>query len=471
MKIKELLESKLGSFTYVLPDSPDQQLMDFYLMSILTEANDEDINYALQEAKSTLYESLKQEMLDAVYFSICCEFRHLFDRSQKNVNFKYFDFLKKFHAEYAARAWNDSSVFAKSTRLTDKEEDKFGKNTFRNISYVSLREASNNNRELVVNAAKNAFEVGRWSENYGGELWGKIADGWLKLYDAETVKDKQVWIDHVYDLQHNNNTVFDKVKRYSIGGYSWLKEALDWKFNVKSPYEYFDKCSNDICRLAGFVVKDVYGTTLESWLNISKPQKVGINKVKINKKKKKDAKIKKMNGGTWDGDTWKGGIWKGGIWKGGTWKNGTWESGIWYNGAWKDGTWKDGWWSNGTWESGIWYNGTWVGGTWKNGTWKYGTWKGGCWLNGTWVGGIWKDGWWYNGTWESGIWNNGAWGGGVWKDGIWESGTWHNGTWKGGTWEGGTWKGGKIYDAELKKYVISKVDPKTYFENKKKNNK
>ena len=80
--------------------------------------------------------------------------------------------------------------------------------------------------------------------------------------------DKMVAIDHVYDLQHNNDTVFDKVQEYynaDKGGYRWLKNALDDKARIKEPHVYLDKTSPQLYRPLAYAFKELYGKTLEGF--------------------------------------------------------------------------------------------------------------------------------------------------------------------------------------------------------------
>lgn len=78
--------------------------------------------------------------------------------------------------------------------------------------------------------ASNSFTKMDWQNKYGGKSWANIADGWLKLYNAKSNDDIKIYIDHIYDLQHNTNTVFNKLESYyKEGGYFWIKGALDLK--------------------------------------------------------------------------------------------------------------------------------------------------------------------------------------------------------------------------------------------------
>ena len=69
-----------------------------------------------------------------------------------------------------------------------------------------------------------------WESGYGGKAWADICKGWTRLYNAHSDGDLIVAIDHIYDLQHNSDTVFNKVQSYEINRrYDWLKNALNLK--------------------------------------------------------------------------------------------------------------------------------------------------------------------------------------------------------------------------------------------------
>ena len=68
-----------------------------------------------------------------------------------------------------------------------------------------------------------------------------------------------VAIDHVYDLQHNTDTVFNKLQEYYKDGYQWIKDALDDKANVKSYFDLLGKSSSVVKRLAPPVLYNKLG--------------------------------------------------------------------------------------------------------------------------------------------------------------------------------------------------------------------
>jgi len=85
------------------------------------------------------------------------------------------------------------------------------------------------------------------------------------------VRDQAIQIDHIYDLQHNNGSVFDKLTKYDMGdGYEWLAEVLDYKRDVRSYYELIRNfvtgerlVSSDARTIALRAMKAVTGKTEE----------------------------------------------------------------------------------------------------------------------------------------------------------------------------------------------------------------
>jgi hypothetical protein len=119
-----------------------------------------------------------------------------------------------------------------------------------------------------VDIAEAAFGGGElsWAGAYGGKPWANICDGWQKLKNSPK-EQLSIWIDHIYDLQHNTDTVFNKLQSYykESEGWSWIKRALDFKFKSTNVYQFFDKVSPDLKNFAAAVIKDMSGTDFESW--------------------------------------------------------------------------------------------------------------------------------------------------------------------------------------------------------------
>lgn len=82
-------------------------------------------------------------------------------------------------------------------------------------------------------------------------------------------------IDHIYDLQHNTSTVFDKVQTYAKqGGYEWLMRALDHKAEIKDPREIINLVSSKMRELSTRAIKLKFGGSLEEFEKETKENKL-----------------------------------------------------------------------------------------------------------------------------------------------------------------------------------------------------
>jgi hypothetical protein len=78
----DLIQEKLSSFNYNLPEDVAQQLWDFYLMTFLPKSNDDVLGFVADESKEDLYGSLKESLLEAVFFAVTAETRHIYDNNK-----------------------------------------------------------------------------------------------------------------------------------------------------------------------------------------------------------------------------------------------------------------------------------------------------------------------------------------------------------------------------------------------------
>jgi len=461
IRVKPKIKEIFSNFVYRMPDDPELILYDFYFLTTYgkdIETNMPEADFAINEAVEQIIENLHTHMLKAVKYALCAEIRHIFDATateslkqlvEKNKNIR--TFIKTYYKKYITFTeisrtpldflLDDRSGGADRLRnVLSKETDSKRKSSYRAITETQ-KELKITNLELSK-IFEYLFLNLVWQSQFGGSAWADIAKSYYMLLKAKRKNEKIIAIDHAYDLQHNTDTVFNKLQIYYKDGYSWIRDALDWKRDVEDIRFFYNKVSPQLRRIVAFIAYNVYGITMEDKL---------------------------YQHGVWTGGAWKGGIWTGGTWKKGTWIYGTWENGIWEDGTWESGTWKNGTWKNGTWKFGTWVDGTWKRGTWENGVWQNGTWKDGTWIYGIWKSGIWKNGFWEDGiwelgTWENGDWKNGTWRDGIWKDGIWKNGIWQNGTWekgvwKDGVWKDGIWKNGKIWNSETREYEYSNKNP------------
>jgi len=242
---------------YVPPKDKQYQLYDFYALSLINPNAfmDEEAQDYFKQAKETIVNHIYNDFMYAVYFALASELYHTNDAS----DFESFNYKNE----------KDRADLKKEVGLTDKEIDilgKLGSNIpSRKVRYNKLKKLLS--PDEMANIAIKVFGKHKWwNSAYGGEAWANIAKGYKRLINAKTIGDKMVAIDHVYDLQHNSDTVFDKVQEYYKGGdLYWLKNALDDKAQIKEPHVYLDKTSPQLFRPLAYAFKQLYGKTLESF--------------------------------------------------------------------------------------------------------------------------------------------------------------------------------------------------------------
>lgn len=325
--MKKLLESFLSSFNYDLPKDPEKMLYDFYFMVgyLYKDASKEAIDpYFIQKSNNEIVQreyaekkniqlsveacvnKLREHMIKAVTFSLSCEFRHVFDGHVSNIE----EGIVKIPPKYA-QFFNDyiflfrgiSSDYSKNSSYIDRPSTYIKRSSFRKElgnedirkkSFAAVRKAMKDLNFSFADFAqtmKYAYnpDLFVWSGAFGGRAWMKIATALYRLIKAETTGDRIVWIDHVYDLQHNTGSVFNKLQTYykNSGGYEWLGQALDWKRDAKNVYDYYDKVSYTLKPIVAWYLKTNTGATIEDITDINSPYYQNIvNQNKVNPEKK-----------------------------------------------------------------------------------------------------------------------------------------------------------------------------------------
>lgn len=133
-----------------------------------------------------------------------------------------------------------------------------------------------------------------WDEGYGGGAWQDICEGWLKLNESKPFSaEEQVALDHIFDLQHNNGSVLDKLSKYTMvseavddeeeddeddeeedisaddyegdsgGSIEWLQRVLDHKRDAKNMYELLAYASGPVRSMAERALKERTGSTVQ----------------------------------------------------------------------------------------------------------------------------------------------------------------------------------------------------------------
>lgn len=99
--------------------------------------------------------------------------------------------------------------------------------------------------------AKKLFEAPFWEEHadqFGGPKWATITEATRALFDAfkhdKPAKDVAVYIDRIYDLRHNSDSIGAK-----LGPLKVSTKALDIRAGLKSPAEFLPYVSDDVANM------------------------------------------------------------------------------------------------------------------------------------------------------------------------------------------------------------------------------
>lgn len=276
-----------GNVFYTLPDDPEKIMYDFYVLSaaasntryhksaidgthggaLYRQTHYRDIDGKMldniHDAQRVISTHLRKHLLDALFYACCCEIRHLLDRQQTSLRDAMTPDEKKWMSAYIREylALKSDREAAKSLAPDIRTKKRYAKHfdTKSGGYAASLQAAKHANKvtghdELwcMVFFGK-CFTVGSWNGSYGGKAWNGITLGCRRLYNASTIDETFIAIDLVYDLQHNTDTVFNKLKRYykgSSSAYGWIKKALDEKANTSDTRTLLSKCSSQARKIA-----------------------------------------------------------------------------------------------------------------------------------------------------------------------------------------------------------------------------
>jgi hypothetical protein len=259
--------------TYNLSNNPKTLLYDFYVLSYLSTLpissvdkgfrgnligrDPVEVKLDIEHAQNVLFNPLIKKLKSAIFVALTAEIRHVFDREQDFSLFRNNELFKNYTRYYfELRGDMPPEFHSKRDIRTSKV------NPSKNVYKESLIAASKaitktgKSREAFAELCAKIFTEMDWYEGYGGEKWKEIANAYMMLNNASSYRDKQIAIDHAFDLQHNTGTVLNKVKEFQIdGSYEWLDTALSLKRDVDSMYKLLPYCSSDMRRLANEVFK------------------------------------------------------------------------------------------------------------------------------------------------------------------------------------------------------------------------
>ena len=161
---------------------PREMFFDFYGLSLIPEGFDEYTD----KYRNLIYQEIKNEYLTYLESAIRGEARHY------------------------NRDWGESSPETASMQeLADKFRE--GEELLTDTEVAMWNEA--NPEEL----ARKGSPQTAWDSNFGGETWEQIANAFTQLQNATSLNDIMVAIDHIHDLEHNTESVFNKDPEYTSG--------------------------------------------------------------------------------------------------------------------------------------------------------------------------------------------------------------------------------------------------------------
>lgn len=279
---------------YKLSNSPKVLLYDFYLLSYLSSLildpgtrkdvgltgvgysgkffgrEGKELDEDIQNAQRKLLPFLGTKLSQALFIAITSELRHVLDRNQQWSKFKHTDnkTFRNYIRTLRLMTDNELKDFHPTRNLERPELEVESKG--RKVAYQAAKKAIKETGGNVIDFARmsaDAFNDLNWSPAYGGKAWADIAQGYIDLRQAlnnynpeapspssESAEKLIAAIDHAFDLEHNTGTVLNKVNYFDVGGYNWIKNALDDKRDADM-YSIASKASSDMRKLGHEVLK------------------------------------------------------------------------------------------------------------------------------------------------------------------------------------------------------------------------
>lgn len=321
---------------YSVPEDPEKRLFDFYATLLIlarkTDLLDLNVRNFIEQANGKLIESLYKEFTStlqyAIFYNAATDLKTYYEQDP--------EYFKGFPEV-------ESSIENLTRRKVSFPKTNQEVQTYLQDTRAANRELAQKYQEIFgsksLPLAKKIFKLGL----------GKDEDPWLvqiipayeQLLEARSPQQKVIAIDHVYDVEHHNGTVFAWFAGYDKDGYDWLIQALEIKSKLKDGFEIVDKVSASLRPYYLKALKSQLNRSLDSFKE-DKP--VGLKKFDKTQEHQtlngwyefpnglraefKDAEVKSSDGyfqSEWVGLTLLSGSFIGGDWPGG-YVNGEWLS-------------------------------------------------------------------------------------------------------------------------------------------------
>lgn len=293
-----------GNWEYIPPRDPEILLYDFYFLFRYVSdvnTNDEEFSYALQQGAIKCVNHVGEWMSYALRVAIEGEIEHLDDESNFEVGEKsqeYSDTTEKAEDEEEEETMEDEEEYGVEIarkppyiqhRMWKTFENPYDQELYRTYKmpyHWKDTHGANENHKIISKMIPNSVEQTlyyehlfgdyNWKSGYGGKKWAQLAHALYNILISETPAHKAIWIDHAYDLEHNNNTFFDKARntkqyRYTKeedwrgASFKWLRHALDWKRDNEDLEGFYYKVSSSLKPIVAYVLKNLHGSTIENF--------------------------------------------------------------------------------------------------------------------------------------------------------------------------------------------------------------
>ena len=237
----------------------------------------------IEHAKTVLYPRLQRIILDDTIFSIVCEGTNALQIVATGRSPFYGATNDSIDDRLEDRQTLKNTVSAKFRRLAlefekigNTEEEGFSDYKVRYNVVTDLMQSVGMDQYEFVKTCEGIFGLKTfWSDSYGGGAWVQVCKGWRELNNtAPTDYNKlATYIDHMYDIEHNNGSIFNKIERYAdksakktyhhgfrvvsrtTGEFGWIKEFLNYKAAAKNMHNVLVRCSTSMQKLASPVLK------------------------------------------------------------------------------------------------------------------------------------------------------------------------------------------------------------------------
>jgi hypothetical protein len=196
------------------------RFFDFYVLSLLNYfAGPNSLNHhnkarRIEETYEMIVDEMYGEIRRALEYSVLREFRHFSDQAELN---------------------DDADTLEINNYKLMKETSRRCYGWFENDQLSNHLEGKPNKLELndsLFRTIYSGYMDYSWDDAYGGKLWGEATS--FLWQHPKTTKDKELWVDRVLDLHHNNGHLLNKTK------FNCLSNSGD-----SSEYEYEFEFTND----------------------------------------------------------------------------------------------------------------------------------------------------------------------------------------------------------------------------------